>query len=77
MVHANRLRPFKYPKDLTIEKIESVAATDLMSFMLKKLLDIRAPGRIRRSGSFECVGSDMSLKTIQCWTCQLSRTSIW
>ena len=29
MEHANRLRPFKNPKDLTKEKIESFAATEL------------------------------------------------
>ena len=29
LVHASRLRPFKHPKDMSAEKIESLVAADL------------------------------------------------
>ena len=28
LVHASRLRPFKHPKDMSVEKIESLVAVD-------------------------------------------------
>jgi len=64
MVHANRIRPFKHPKSMPKEKIETLASTDLS--MSKKILDIQAGGRIQRSENFECVDLDTSLKTILC-----------
>jgi hypothetical protein len=38
MVHANRLRSFKHPKDMPKEKMESLAATDLDEFYVKKII---------------------------------------
>ena len=68
VLHANRRRPFKHPKDMFKENIEFLAATDLDEFYVEKILDILARGTIQRSGSFEYVGSDMNLKTMMDWS---------
>ena len=39
MVHANRIRPFKHPKSIPKEKIETLAATDLDEFYVEKILE--------------------------------------
>ena len=60
-----------HPKDIPKEKIESLAATNLNEFYIEKILNIRAQGRIQRSLSLKCVGSDTSVKTILCWSAVL------
>ena len=35
MVHANRIFPFKHPKSVPKEKIETLAATDLEDFYIE------------------------------------------
>ena len=47
MVHANQIRPFKHPKGMSKEMIETLAAIDLDEFYVEKLLDIQA--RLRAS----------------------------
>ena len=68
LVHASRLRPFKHPKDMTAEKIESlVAARTSLSFMRKKLSGILVRARTPKDGSSEFVGVDTSRKMTPCW----------
>ena len=38
LVHASRLRPFKHPKDMSAEKIESLVAADLNEFCEEKII---------------------------------------
>jgi len=38
MVHANRIHPFKHPKSMPKEKIETLAATDLAEFYVEKIV---------------------------------------
>ena len=38
MVHANRIRPFKHPKSMSKEKIETLAATDLDEFYVERII---------------------------------------
>ena len=66
LVHTSRLRPFKHPKHMSTEKIESLVAADLDEFYVGKILDIRVRARIQKDGSSEFVGVDTSQRTIRC-----------
>ena len=74
LVHASRLRPFKHPEDMLVEKIESLVAADLDEFYVEKLSGIQVRARIRKDGNFEFVGVGMSQRTILWWTGRQSRT---
>ena len=63
LVHVSRLRPFKHPKDMSSEKIESLVAADLDEFYVLGIL-VRA--RIPNDGNFQFVGVDTSRRTIPC-----------
>ena len=45
MVHANRLRPFKHPKDMPREKIEALVAADLDEFYVEKIIGHSGVGK--------------------------------
>jgi len=68
LVHDSRLRPFKHPKDISLEKIESLVVADLDEFSVEnhwlQLLDIQVRARIRRNRNSEFVCVDMSQRTL-------------
>ena len=45
LVHASRLRPFKHPKDMSAEKIESSVAADLDEFYVEKIIGHTGTGK--------------------------------
>ena len=45
LVHASRLRPFKHPKDMSAEKIESLVAEDLDEFYVEKIIGHTGTGK--------------------------------
>jgi hypothetical protein len=45
LVHASRLRPFKHPKDMSAEKIESLVAADLDEFYVEKIIGHTGAGK--------------------------------
>jgi len=68
LVHASRLRPFRHPKDMSAEKIESLVAADLDEFYVENYRAYWVRERIPKDGNFEFVGVDTSWRTIPCWT---------
>ena len=52
MMHANRIRPFKHPKDMPKEKIETLAATDLNEFYVEKIIGYSGTGKNPKKWKF-------------------------
>ena len=45
LVHASRLRPFKHPKDMSVDKIESLVAADLNELYVDKIIGHTCTGK--------------------------------
>jgi hypothetical protein len=50
--HASRLRPFKHPKDMSAEKIESLVAADLDEFYVEKIIGHTGTGKNPKQWQF-------------------------
>ena len=61
VVHANRLRPFKHPKNMSREQIEALIAADLDEFYVEKIIGHSGVGKTPRNGSFEYAEDDTML----------------
>ena len=45
LLHASRFRPFKHPKDMSAEKIESLVVADLDEFYVEKIIGHTGTGK--------------------------------
>ena len=52
LVHASCLRPFRHPKDMSEEKIESLAAEDLNDFYVEKIIGHTGTGKKPKRWNF-------------------------